>query len=173
RLSRAPLRQTRRQTRDRRRPRRRTADFPARRSTLHRTRQTPLRRLPPADRRLLRRSQLRRLHVPPAALRHQPRHHLHRGRTHPAQLAALVALQTLPACLPPATPLAPRPSHRPHLRMNSPDNPPSDWDVIIVGGALSGAATALLLLRRNPRLRVLILERDAAFKRRVGESTVE
>jgi len=57
--------------------------------------------------------------------------------------------------------------------MNSPDNPPSDWDVIIVGGALSGAATALLLLRRNPRLRVLILERDAAFKRRVGESTVE
>lgn len=57
--------------------------------------------------------------------------------------------------------------------MNRPDNPPSDWDVIVVGGALSGAATALLLLRRNPRLRLLILERDAAFKRRVGESTVE
>ncbi len=49
----------------------------------------------------------------------------------------------------------------------------SNWDVIIVGGALSGASTALLLLRRNPRLRVLILERNAAFKRRVGESTVE
>lgn len=47
------------------------------------------------------------------------------------------------------------------------------WDVVIVGGALSGASTALLLLRRNPRLRVLILERDPAFKRRVGESTVE
>lgn len=47
------------------------------------------------------------------------------------------------------------------------------WDVIIVGGALSGASTAILLLRRNPRLRVLILERDTAFKRRVGESTVE
>ncbi len=47
------------------------------------------------------------------------------------------------------------------------------WDVIIVGGALSGASTACLLLRRNPRLRVLIVERDAAFKRRVGESTVE
>ena len=47
------------------------------------------------------------------------------------------------------------------------------WDVIVIGGALSGAATALLLLRRNPRLRVLIVERHAAFKRRVGESTVE
>jgi flavin-dependent dehydrogenase len=47
------------------------------------------------------------------------------------------------------------------------------WDVVIMGGALSGAATATLLLRRNPRLRVLILERSPAFKRRVGESTVE
>ena len=53
--------------------------------------------------------------------------------------------------------------------------PASDapWDVIVIGGALSGASTALLLLRRNPRLRVLIVERHAAFKRRVGESTVE
>ncbi len=49
----------------------------------------------------------------------------------------------------------------------------SAWDVIILGGALSGAATATLLLRRNPRLRVLILERSEHFKRRVGESTVE
>jgi flavin-dependent dehydrogenase len=47
------------------------------------------------------------------------------------------------------------------------------WDVIIIGGALSGSATATLLLRRNPRARVLIVERDPAFKRRVGESTVE
>ncbi len=47
------------------------------------------------------------------------------------------------------------------------------WDCLIIGGALSGAATAYLLLRRNPRLRVLILERDTAFTRRVGESTVE
>jgi flavin-dependent dehydrogenase len=53
------------------------------------------------------------------------------------------------------------------------DQPDSRWDVIIVGGALSGASTATLLLRRNPRLRVLILERDPSFKRRVGESTVE
>jgi len=54
-------------------------------------------------------------------------------------------------------------------------SPSSDasWDVVVIGGALSGASTALLLLRRNPRLRVLIVERHAAFKRRVGESTVE
>ena len=50
---------------------------------------------------------------------------------------------------------------------------PADWDVIVVGGALSGASTALLLRRRNPRLRVLIVESSPAFKRRVGESTVE
>ncbi|HEU5077788.1 MAG TPA: NAD(P)/FAD-dependent oxidoreductase [Opitutaceae bacterium] len=48
-----------------------------------------------------------------------------------------------------------------------------NWDVVIVGGALSGAATACLLAKRNPRLRILILERDLEFSRRVGESTVE
>ena len=60
--------------------------------------------------------------------------------------------------------------------MNEPANPPASdapWDVVVIGGALSGASTALLLLRRNPRLRVLIVERHPVFKRRVGESTVE
>ncbi|MEY4488265.1 MAG: hypothetical protein RIQ79_773, partial [Verrucomicrobiota bacterium] len=58
--------------------------------------------------------------------------------------------------------------------MNAPcENTPDIWDVIVVGGALSGAATAILLLRRNPGLRVLIVERSPVFKRRVGESTVE
>ncbi len=47
------------------------------------------------------------------------------------------------------------------------------YDVAIVGGALSGAATAVLLLQKNPALRVLIVERSAAFERRVGESTIE
>lgn len=47
------------------------------------------------------------------------------------------------------------------------------WDAIVLGGALSGAATALQLLRRNCRLRVLVLERSPRFTRRVGESTVE
>lgn len=49
----------------------------------------------------------------------------------------------------------------------------ADYDVIIVGGALSGAATALLLLRQQPELKILILEKSTAFARRVGEATVE
>ncbi|HLP78031.1 MAG TPA: tryptophan 7-halogenase [Candidatus Paceibacterota bacterium] len=54
-------------------------------------------------------------------------------------------------------------------------SPPSGfhYDVVIVGGALSGAATAILLLREQPKLRLLIVEKTAAFGRRVGEATVE
>jgi flavin-dependent dehydrogenase len=51
--------------------------------------------------------------------------------------------------------------------------PRAEWDVIVLGGALAGSATACLLRRRNPQLRVLILERSERLKRRVGESTVE
>src|SRR5687768_18547417 len=51
--------------------------------------------------------------------------------------------------------------------------PRTDWDVIVMGGALAGSATACLLRRKNPQLRVLILERSERLKRRVGESTVE
>jgi len=47
------------------------------------------------------------------------------------------------------------------------------YDVIIIGGALAGASTAILLLRQRPQLRVLIVEKSAAFTRRVGEATVE
>jgi flavin-dependent dehydrogenase len=55
-----------------------------------------------------------------------------------------------------------------------PSPPNSDaYDVVVIGGALAGAASALLLLRAEPRLRVLILEKSAAFTRRVGEATVE
>lgn len=46
-------------------------------------------------------------------------------------------------------------------------------DVVIVGGAFSGAATALLLRRRMPEARILIVEKSEAFDRRVGESTTE
>lgn len=53
----------------------------------------------------------------------------------------------------------------------SPERP--DYDVIIAGGALAGAATAILLLREQPQLRVLILEKAPVFGRRVGEATVE
>lgn len=47
------------------------------------------------------------------------------------------------------------------------------YDVVIIGGSLSGAASATLLLRERPDLRILIVERAATFGRRVGEATVE
>src|ERR1700693_1122801 len=58
--------------------------------------------------------------------------------------------------------------------MNSAANPGSPlYDVVVVGGSLSGAATATLLLRENPGIRVLIVEKSTHFTRRVGEATVE
>lgn len=55
----------------------------------------------------------------------------------------------------------------------SENDQPHPWDVIILGGALAGSSTALLLRRRNPRWRVLIIEKSEQLGRRVGESTVE
>ena len=49
----------------------------------------------------------------------------------------------------------------------------AEYDVIVLGGALSGAATATLLMRQNPGLRLLIVERTEKLTRRVGEATVE
>lgn len=48
-----------------------------------------------------------------------------------------------------------------------------DYDVAILGGAFSGAATALMLKRKHPAARVLIIEKNAEFDRKVGESTTE
>jgi flavin-dependent dehydrogenase len=48
-----------------------------------------------------------------------------------------------------------------------------NYDVVIIGGSLSGAASATLLLRDNPGIKVLVVERAAQFGRRVGEATVE
>ena len=48
-----------------------------------------------------------------------------------------------------------------------------EYDVVVLGGALSGAAAATLVLRRNPGIRVLIIERSEQLTRRVGEATVE
>ena len=48
-----------------------------------------------------------------------------------------------------------------------------EYDVVIIGGAFSGAATALMLKREQPKARVLIIEKTAAFDRKVGESTTE
>src|SRR5947208_10189317 len=48
-----------------------------------------------------------------------------------------------------------------------------DYDVVIIGGAFSGAATGLMIRRKYPAARVLIIEKNAAFDRKVGESTTE
>jgi len=48
-----------------------------------------------------------------------------------------------------------------------------DYDVAIMGGAFSGAATALMLKRKYPAARVVIIEKTAEFDRKVGESTTE
>ena len=47
------------------------------------------------------------------------------------------------------------------------------YDAVIIGGAFSGASTALLLKRRRPATRILIIEKAAEFDRKVGESTTE
>ena len=48
-----------------------------------------------------------------------------------------------------------------------------ECDVVIIGGALAGAATAIQLLRAKPDLRIVIVEKTATFPRKVGEATVE
>ena len=47
------------------------------------------------------------------------------------------------------------------------------YDVVVVGGAFSGAATALLLRREAPDLRIAVIERSRHFDRKVGEATTE
>jgi flavin-dependent dehydrogenase len=47
------------------------------------------------------------------------------------------------------------------------------YDVVITGGAVAGASTAILLKRRIPGVRVLVVEKSDRFDWKVGESTVE
>jgi flavin-dependent dehydrogenase len=47
------------------------------------------------------------------------------------------------------------------------------YDVVVLGGAFSGAATAILLRREAPALRVLIVEKAPRFDEKVGEATTE
>ena len=49
----------------------------------------------------------------------------------------------------------------------------SHHDVVVVGGAFAGAATAIQIQRAAPGRRILILEREEKFGRKVGEATVE
>ncbi|MEO6053638.1 MAG: NAD(P)/FAD-dependent oxidoreductase, partial [Chthoniobacterales bacterium] len=48
-----------------------------------------------------------------------------------------------------------------------------EFDVAIIGGAFSGASAAILLKRKHPQLRILIIERTEKFDRKVGEATTE
>ncbi len=58
------------------------------------------------------------------------------------------------------------------MEIGEPNSSP-DFDVIVCGGSIAGASTALLLLRRQPSLRVAIIEKSTKFAQRVGEATVE
>lgn len=47
------------------------------------------------------------------------------------------------------------------------------YDVVVIGGAVAGASTAILLKRRMPGISVLVVEKTDRFDWKVGESTVE
>jgi flavin-dependent dehydrogenase len=47
------------------------------------------------------------------------------------------------------------------------------YDLAVIGGSIAGASTAYLLKRRNPALRIVIIEKSLEFDRKVGESTSE
>lgn len=50
---------------------------------------------------------------------------------------------------------------------------PFDYDVVIIGGAFSGASAAILLKRDRPETRVLVVEKQERFDEKVGEATTE
>ncbi len=55
----------------------------------------------------------------------------------------------------------------------TPKRDPFSYDVVVVGGAVAGASTAILLKREKPDLRILVVDKTDKFDWKVGESTVE
>ncbi|MCH7227563.1 NAD(P)/FAD-dependent oxidoreductase [Haloferula sp. A504] len=51
--------------------------------------------------------------------------------------------------------------------------PPTDYDLVIIGGSFSASSLALLLKRTRPETRILLLEKTEVFDRKIGESTSE
>ena len=47
------------------------------------------------------------------------------------------------------------------------------YDVVVLGGAFSGASTAMLLKRDHPEISVLVVEKSKQFDAKVGEATTE
>jgi flavin-dependent dehydrogenase len=54
-----------------------------------------------------------------------------------------------------------------------PNSPCRRFDIVVLGGAFSGAAAANLLLRERPDLKILLVEKSRAFDSKVGEATTE
>ncbi len=61
----------------------------------------------------------------------------------------------------------------PEKKTSTRESAETDYDLVVIGGAFCGSSLTLLLRRRLPGLRVLVVERSSVFERKVGEATVE
>ena len=69
------------------------------------------------------------------------------------------------------------PEDLPPMAENGPAQRPvrdgARYDVVVLGGAFSGASTAVLLKRDHPEISVLVIEKTKKFDLKVGEATTE